>query len=82
MPTLVTGLQSLISAASGWLLALVPIGGGLLSGYHWFMSGPGSGGDEMVAAQHKRGVRSTILGTILAMSAMGLVKVLAGFFGG
>lgn len=80
MPTLITGLQSLIGAATGWLLALVPAGGGLMSGYHWFMSGPGAGGDEMVAATHKRAVRSTLLGTILAMAAVGVVKVLVSYF--
>jgi len=80
MPTLVTGLQSLLSAASGWLLGLIPAGGGLMAGYHWFMSGPGAGGDEMVAAQHKRATRNVLLGTVLAMSAMGLVKVLVSYF--
>jgi hypothetical protein len=80
MPTLISGLQNLLSTASGWLLGIIPVGGGLMAGYHWFMSGAGAGGDEMVAAQHKRATRNVLFGTILAMSAMGLVRVLASFF--
>lgn len=80
MPTLITGLQSLIGAATGWLLALVPTGGGLMAGYHWFMSGPGAGGDEMVSATHKRATRSVLFGTVLAMAAVGLVKVMVSYF--
>jgi hypothetical protein len=41
-PQMITGVQTLISDMTDWLLALVPVGGGLVAGYHWFMSGPGS----------------------------------------
>lgn len=41
-PGLITGIQTILQDATGWLLALVPIGGGLIAGYHWFMTGPGS----------------------------------------
>lgn len=79
-PNLITGLQALLNAASGWLLGLIPVGGGLMAGYHWFMSAVGSGGDEMQSASHKRALRTTLIGTIGAFVAMGLVKVLLSFF--
>ena len=79
-PNLVIGLQSLLSAVSGWLLGLIPVGGGLMAGYHWFMSGVGSGGDEMQSAQHKRALKTTLFGTVGAFTAMGLVRVLLSFF--
>jgi hypothetical protein len=41
-PQVVTGVQTLIGDMTGWLLGIVPTGGALVSGYHWFMSGPGS----------------------------------------
>ena len=39
-----TGLvvHTVLKDASGWLLGLAPVGGALVAGYHWFMSGPGS----------------------------------------
>lgn len=41
-PQAVAGVFTVLHDATGWLLALVPVGGALVSGYHWFMSGPGS----------------------------------------
>ena len=80
MPTVVTGTLALLSAATGWLLGIVPVGGGLMASYHWFMSGPGAGGDEMLASQHKRATRNTLIGTLLAVCAVGLVKTLLSFY--
>ena len=80
MPTVVTGTQALIAAATGWLMGIIPAGGGLMAGYHWFMSSVGSGGDEMVAAQHKRGARNTLIATLLAFCAVGLVKTLLSYY--
>ena len=42
-PPLISGIHALLGTASSWLLWLVPVGGGLLAGYHWFMTGPGAG---------------------------------------
>ena len=80
MPTVVTGTQALISAATGWLMGIIPAGGGLMAGYHWFMSGPGAGGDEMLASQHKRATRTTLIATLLAFCAVGLVKTLLSYY--
>lgn len=44
-PSIVSGVNTMINDATSWLLAIVPTGGGLIAGYHWFMSGPGSSGD-------------------------------------
>lgn len=41
-PQAVTGVFTVLHDATGWLLALVPVGGALVAGYHWFMTGPGS----------------------------------------
>ena len=40
-PQAITAVQTVITDASGWMLALAPVGGGLVAAYHWFMSGPG-----------------------------------------
>ena len=61
MPTVVTGTLALIFAATGWLMGIIPAGGGLMAGYHWFVSSVGAGGDELVAAQHKRAGRNTLI---------------------
>ncbi len=41
-PQAITAVQTVLNDASGWLLGLAPVGGALVAGYHWFMSGPGS----------------------------------------
>ena len=79
MPTVVTGTQALIAAATGWLMGIIPAGGGLMAGYHWFMSSV-SGGEEMAAAQHKRAARNTLIATLLAFCAVGLVKTLLSYY--
>lgn len=79
-PDLITGLQTLITTVSGWLLALIPTGGGLAAAYHWFMAGIGSGGDEMQSAQHKRALRTTLFATVGAFTVAGVVRVFLSFF--
>ena len=80
MPAVVTGTQALISAATGWLVGIIPAGGGLMAGHHWFMSSVGAGGDEMVAAQHKRAAGNTRIATPLAFCAVGLVKTILSYY--
>ena len=46
---------------------------------HWFMSGV-SGGEEMAAAQHKRAARNTLIATLLAFCAVGLVRTLLSYY--
>ena len=41
-PRAITAVQTVITDASGWMLALAPVGGGLVAAYHWFMLGRGN----------------------------------------
>ena len=41
-PRLISGFQAVLNDMTAWLLGLVPVGGGLIAAYHWFMSGPGA----------------------------------------
>ncbi len=44
-PTPVAGISTVLQDMTTWLLAIVPLGGGMVGAYHWFMSGPGDGGE-------------------------------------
>lgn len=40
-PQVISGVTTVLNDATGWLIGIVPIGGGLVAAYHWFMAGPG-----------------------------------------
>lgn len=81
MPPIVSGVISLLKAAEGWLLALIPLGAGLMLGYHGLMKAM-AGGDPMAAETHNRSMKSTIVAAAIAEAAMGTVAFVLPYFKG
>lgn len=79
MPNVVSGAINLLNAASGWLLALVPLAGGVMVGYHAIMKAM-SDGDYQAVEQHNRGMRNVIVAAAIGEAAMGLVKFIIPYF--
>ena len=72
-------LNDLFTTLSNWMLGLVPVGGGLMLGYHGFMSTLAQ--DDAQAAAHKRAMRNVLVGTGLAEGAALLVRFLLSYVG-
>lgn len=80
MPTIISGTIALLNAASGWVLILAPIVGGLFGGYHAIRKSASD--DDMEIAKHDKRIKNAVFGVILALSISGIVKFVAGYYGG
>jgi len=81
MPPIVSGVMNLLQAAEGWLLALIPLGAGLMLGYHGLMKAM-AGGDGMAVETHNKAMKNTIIAAAIAEAAMGTVAFILPYFKG
>lgn len=75
----VFNLTGLLNDMSTWMIGLVPVGGGLMVGYHSLMKN--TAGDEHQAASHTRSIRNVLVGTALGTGASALISFLTGYVG-
>lgn len=68
-------LQDLLA----WMTGLVPIGGGLMVGYHALAKN--SAQDEQQAAGHARSIRNVLIGTAIGTGSTALINFLLGYVG-
>lgn len=80
MPDFIQGIYALLSAMGTWLLYLVPVAAGLMVGYHSLMKGV-AGGDWQQVESHNRAIKNTIIAAVVAVTAVGFVKIVLSFFG-
>lgn len=80
MPTIISGTIELLNAASGWILILAPIVGGLFGGYHALRKSASD--DDMEIQKHQKMIKNAVIGTVIALSISGIVKFVSGFYGG
>lgn len=78
-PNIVNGAKNLASDALTWVLILVPVTCALMVGYHAWMKSMADG-DPGAIAERNRKIKNTLVGSVIAECASGLVSVLLAYF--
>lgn len=77
-PTIVTGTVDLLTAATGWLTIIIPVGCGLFLGWQAFLKSMAS--DEAEKTAKNKLMKNVLIGGIIATSATGLVTAILNFY--
>lgn len=78
MPKIISGTVALINTASGWILILAPVVGGLFGGYHAIRKSASD--DDMEIQKHQKMIKNSVTGVVLALSISGIIKFVSGFY--
>lgn len=77
-PTLITGSVALLQSATTWLLMLIPVGAGLVLGYHALQKSMAD--DETTIAHRNKLMKNVIIGSAIAETASGFITVVLSFY--
>lgn len=80
-PVIVTGTKNLLETATTWLLLLIPAGCATMIGWHAFLKQLNEG-DPAEITVHNRAMKNILIAGAIGMSAVSIVKVVLGFYGG
>ncbi|HHW02057.1 MAG TPA: hypothetical protein GXX35_04485 [Thermoanaerobacterales bacterium] len=78
MPSFVTGLKNLITAATGWISGLAAVTMVLMVSYHALMRSTAQ--DEMAATQHSRAIGNVLKYGVIVIIANVLVSTIVSYF--
>lgn len=77
-PKLISGTVALLSAVSGWLLLIIPVGAGAFLGYQALQKSLTD--DQAVIAEKNKLMKNTLVGAAIAMTADGLATLVLSFY--
>jgi len=77
-PKVVSGTVALFSAATGWLLVIIPVGAGAVLGYTALQKSLTD--DHAVLAEKNKMMKNVLIGAAFAETAAGLVTTILAFY--